>query len=92
MDDIKAVIAIFIFCASTYLVFDLFINGFNFYVLLGAIIGFALVHMIWPKSRDHESAWYDSLEFIFDLPYQTMARGLRLIGIKSGKSDIDMDL
>jgi intein/homing endonuclease len=92
MNDCIAVIAIFIFFVSSYLVYDLFSNGFNIFVLLGALIGYLIVHFIWPKNRNSESVWYDSLEFIFDLPYRTIALFLRGLFSWGRKGDIDVDL
>jgi len=86
MDDFLAVVAIFISCISGYLVFDLFYTGFSWSVLLAAIVGFILVHIIWPKRRDGDSAWYEALEFVFDLPYRVMAALVR--GITKGGSDV----
>ena len=91
MDDFLAVVAIFISCISGYLVFDLFYTGFSWPVLLTAIGGFILVHIIWPKRRDGNSAWYDALEYIFDLPYRATVALIR--GITKGGSDtVDLDL
>lgn len=92
MNDLIAVVAVAIFFVSSYLIYDLFKNGFNIYILLGAIVGFIVVHFIWPKTRDGESAWYESLEFLFDLPYRSIAFFLRAFSLKSGKSDFDIDL
>jgi len=92
MNDLIAVIAILIFFSSSYFVYDLFSNGFNLYVLLAAIIGYVIVHLIWPKTRDENSAWYDALEVICDLPYQAMALCLRTLSLRGAKSDIDIDL
>ena len=90
MDDFLAVLAIFISCISGYLVFDLFYTGFSWAVLFSAIGGFILVHLIWPKKLDEDSAWYDALEFIFDFPYRLMAALVR--GVVRGGSDVvDLD-
>jgi hypothetical protein len=91
MDDFLAVVAIFISCISGYLVFDLFYTGFSWSVLLGAAFGFILVHIIWPKKHDSDSAWYDSLEFIFDFPYRFTAACIRGV-VKGGADVVDIDL
>ena len=92
MNDFLAVFAMCIFFCSSYLVYDLFSSGFNVYVLLAAIIGYVIVHIMWPKKRDNDSAWYDMLELIFDLPYQAMALCLRTISFRGSKSDLDIDI
>lgn len=92
MNDLRVIIAILIFCISVYLVYDLIANGFNFYVLAASITGFISVHFVWPRRLPDNSAWYDALEAIFDLPYQILAFGLRSIGRAIHKPDIDIDL
>ncbi len=89
MEDFLAVIAIFISCISGYLVFDLFYTGFSWSVLLSAIVGFIIVHAIWPKGSDGESAWYNTLEFIFDFPYRATAFLIRGIAKSDG---VDLSL
>ena len=91
MDDFLAVVAIFISCISGYLVFDLFYTGFSWQVLLSAVLGFLIVHIIWPKNRDGESAWYEALEFIFDFPYRFTAACIRGL-LKGGSDAVDFDL
>ena len=73
MNDLRAAIAIFISCASTYLVYDLFVNGFSWTVLIAAMIGYCVVHMLWPKNGSSDSHWYDAMDLLFDLPYKCMA-------------------
>ncbi len=90
MDDVLAVLAIFISCISGYLIFDLFYTGFSWAVLLSAVCGFLIVHLIWPKKRDGGSAWYDALEFIFDFPYRFTAACIRGV-VKGGSDAVDLD-
>ena len=90
MDDFLAVLAIFISCISGYLVFDLFYTGFSWAVLFSAIGGFILVHIIWPKKLDSNSAWYDALEYIFDFPYRFTSACIR--GIMRGGDTVDLDV
>jgi hypothetical protein len=90
MDDFLAVVAIFIFCISGYLVFDLFYTGFSWAVLLSAIGGFSLVHAIWPKKHDEDSAWYDALEYIFYFSYRFTVACIR--GIVKGGDTVGFDL
>ena len=93
MDSLRAILAICVFAVSCYLVFDLFATGFNWFILIAAISGFILVHFIWP--REHQGdAWYDALEFIFDLPYRLIANSIRALvrGIKNSDVDAGIDL
>lgn len=94
MDDLRVIIAICIFSVSSYLVYDLFANGFNWYVLAASIMGYLLVHYIWPSKNTEDSSWYDSLEIIFDLPYRAIAIFFRGIGrlFRSSDGDIGIDL
>jgi len=91
MKDFLAVLAIFISCISGYLVFDLFYTGFSWAVLFSALAGFILVHIIWPKKQDEDSAWYNALEFIFDFPYRFTAACIRG-AVKGGSDAVDFDL
>ena len=79
MNDFRAVVAIFIACISGYLCIDMLLNGFSWVLLLAAMAGFALVHVIWPPKQNYESAWYDTAEVIFDFPYRLTASMLRTL-------------
>lgn len=92
MNDLRTVTAIFIFCVSSYLIYDLFACGFDMLVLLASISSFLIVHYIWPRDRDENGTWYELLEFIFDLPFRTIAYSLRIIGKTIGKGDADFDI
>ena len=92
MNEFRVFIAITIFSVSSYLVYDLLANNFEWFVLLTAIGGFLSVHYIWPKKSDDESAWYDALEIIFDLPYRAIALLIRSIGRIFRDGDIGIDL
>lgn len=94
MDEFRVALAIVIFSISSYLVYDLFAHGFDWIVLLLSIAGYLLVHYIWPRYSTGESAWYDPLEFIFDLPYRTIALLIRSLGklLRNNDGDIGIDL
>lgn len=94
MDDLRAVIALLIFIVSCYLTYDLLINGFDWFVCVVIIAGFWMVHLLWPRKIDSDSAWYDWLEVAVDLPYRSIALILRAVGrsIKRGGEDISIDL
>lgn len=93
MDDLRAVVAMFISCVSAFLVYDLLANGFSWSVLYAAVLGFLAVHYIWPRKTNDESAWYELLEFVFDLPYRCIALLFRGLGraVKGGDG-LDIDL
>lgn len=94
MDVVRIIAATVIFAISTYLVYDLFANGFSWIVLLFCLGGYVLVHYIWPKNTSSDSSWFDLLELIVDLPFRSIAFAIRSIGrlLKSGDGDIGIDL
>lgn len=94
MNELRVFMAVIMFTASSYFVYDLIVNGFNIAVLLFSVLGYVLAHYIWPRRFDDESAWYDFLELIVDLPFRTIAYLLRSLsrafrGVDDG---IDIDL
>ncbi|WP_028865367.1 hypothetical protein [Psychromonas aquimarina] len=94
MNEFRVFLAVVIFFISTYLVFDLFANGFDWIVLVFALVGYILIHYIWPKDKESESVWYDLLEYVVDLPFRTMAYMIRLLGriVRGSDGDIGIDL
>lgn len=92
MDGFMLVVAIFLSCISCYLVADLVMSGFSWTVLCAAVIGFVLVHCIWPRNRANESVWYEFLELVFDLPYRVIAGALRALRASLKSGDINVDL
>jgi len=94
MEVLRVLASAFIFSVSTYLIYDLFANGFNWIVIVAIVIGYTLVHFIWPKGKKQDSAWYELLELVFDLPYRTIAFFVRGIGriIRTGDGGVDIDL
>ena len=92
MNDFRAILAIFVFCISLYLIYDLWANGFSIYVFLPCILGFVVAHYLWPKERDSESHWYDALELIIEFPFRTIALALRGLSRLSGKDGVDVDI
>ena len=94
MGELRVITAIIICCLSSYLIYDLFANGFDWLALLTALAGYLLVHFIWPKHSSDERAWYDVLELIFDFPYWCIALFVRSLSraFRSGDGDIGVDL
>jgi hypothetical protein len=87
---IRFFIAFALFCLGVYLVFDLFVSGFSFFVLVAAIVCFVLAHYVKPKgsSFDDLASVFDFIDFIIDIPFRIIAGSLRVIS-KPFKGDID---
>lgn len=94
MDVIRILLAVILFCISSYLVYDLFANGFSWSILLCCLSGYVLTHCIWPKKAAEYGGWYDAFEIIIDLPYRVIALVVRSIGrvVRSSDGDIGIDL
>lgn len=92
MDEIRVAFSIVIFTISSYLVYDLFAHGFDWIVLAVSIAGYLLVHYVWPRRSTGENAWFDPLEFIFDLPYRAIALLIRSLGKLSRNNDGDIGI
>jgi len=92
MNDFRAALAVFVYCISLYLIYDLWANGFSIYIVLACLLGFVTAHYLWPKERSGESAWYEALELIIDLPFRTIAFSIRGLGRLSGKDGVDLDV
>ena len=67
-DAIRYLIAIFLICLGFYLLFDLFMSGFDVVVLLAAIGSFVLAHYVKPKngSSEDSSSFFDVLDIVVD--------------------------
>ncbi len=90
MDVIRITLASILFCISSYLIYDLFVNGFDFLVLAACILGYIAVHFLIPKKRIEESAWYEFLAEVIDIPFRFIALVLRGIGgLFRGAADFD---
>jgi hypothetical protein len=48
------------------------------------------VHIIWPKKQGNGSAWYDTLEYIFDSSYRFTTICIRGVA-KDGSDSVDLD-
>jgi len=84
MDHIRILLAVMVFGFSVHSVVDLLTNGFDLLVLVAAIAGFWITHIIWPHDRrrqnNNENDWVDFLGDILDLPYQIIVKSLRMVG------------
>ena len=95
MEFLRMVFSMVSFITGVHLVFDIFSNGFNTYVLAGIIFAFYLAHIVWPKERDRDEDFsiLDLVEFFIQLPYQSVAMVLRGIGRAFRDNDgVDVDL
>ena len=94
MNEFRVFLTVIVFFVSSYLVYDLFANGFDWAVLIATVIGYISAHYIWPKEKESDSIWYELLEFVIDLPYRTMAYSIRTLGrvFKNSDGDIGIDL
>jgi Flp pilus assembly protein TadB len=48
--------------------------------LLGMVLGFLLAYWLWPRRREVDSAWFDVLELLVELPVNALLGLLRLLG------------
>lgn len=48
--------------------------------LLVMTLGFLLAYWLWPRHREVESAWFDVLELLVELPVNALLGLLRLLG------------
>lgn len=94
MDTFRVFAATGVFCLSSYLVYDLFAQGFSWPSLIFCAAGYLAVHYIWPKKRTDYGDWYDVLEELIDLPYRAMATAIRGIGklFRHADGDTGIDL
>lgn len=77
MDVIRITLASILFCISSYLIYDLIVNGFDILVLTACIAGYIAVHFLIPKKSIEESAWYEFFAEVIDIPFRTTALLLR---------------
>lgn len=93
MNEFRVFLSVTIFSVSVYLLIDLFITGFDFFVLSGSLIGFFIAHYLWPQHKEDESAWYDLLEVVIYLPFRCISLFFRGIGriFKGADAGVDID-
>lgn len=91
MDTIRLVIALTLFLLGAYLVVDLFFSGFDYVVLVAALICFVSAHYVKPKRYDDESVSLivDLLDFVIDIPFRIITGSLRLLGRLFKDNDAD---
>ncbi len=94
MREIRAFFSLTLFCGSGILLWDLFMSGFSWLVLLGVIISYLLAYYLWPKGKTDDNPLYELVELIVELPFQILAKVLRSLGRAFSRSDggLDIDL
>jgi len=92
MNNFRVFLSISLFIISSYFIIDLIIYTIDWLLLLLSLIGFVCAHYLWPRKHDDESAWYDVLEVIIELPSRAIAlffRGLSKL-VKNADSGLDL--
>jgi len=90
MSEVRLMLAVLLFCLSTYLVIDLFIHCFDAIVLLAAVAGYVMVHWLVPDKRQFEEAdWANLLIDILDFPFKATASLLRSLGGRDAGDGFD---
>lgn len=94
MEVMRVVLATILFCMSSYLVYDLLVNGFSVVVLAACLFGYVTAHYMWPRNKIEDSAWYDLLELVIDIPFRSVAYILRSLGrvFRGSDAGVDFDL
>lgn len=92
MNNFRVFLSLSIFIVSCYLLIDLIIYTFSWVLLFCSITGFIAVHYLWPPKYDNDSAWYDLLEVVIELPFRAISLFLRGIGKLFKNADAGLDL
>lgn len=93
MDELRLVIALACFILGVYLIYDLFVNGFNLVVLSSVVGTFVLAHFVKPKRtpNDDWNILWELIDIVVDIPFKAIAIILRGVG-RASKGDIGIDL
>lgn len=96
MDNVRVFLSTLIFVLGCYLLIFLYWDGFNFFILAGAIVSFCVAHYLLPKDRrknDERFEFLDLLELIIDIPFSVIEFFFKFIGrLFKGKDGVDFDL
>lgn len=92
MSNFRVFLSISIFIISSYFIIDLIIYGFDWLLFSISIIGFVCSHYLWPPKHEDESAWYDALELVIELPFRAMSLLIRGVGKVFKNADSGLDL
>jgi membrane protein implicated in regulation of membrane protease activity len=96
MDFVRIVLSIAAFIIGFYLIVDLVVEGFDFAVLICAVVSFLLAHVLWPEhERKDDDKLYliDIIELVVQLPYNlvvTILRGIGRIAKDGGDTGLDL--
>lgn len=94
MDTIRLTLALVLFSLGLYLIFDLFVSGFNLFILGAAIGCFVLARYVKPKTyhEDDADTLSEIIDLIIELPFRLIARALRVFarGLKDNVDEIDL--
>ena len=90
IDEIRLLLAALLSCIGAYLVWDLFVSGFDVVILMSSVGCFMLAHYIKPdfRANDGSSSLWDILDFIIDIPFKAISAFLRALS-KPFKGDVD---
>jgi len=89
LNFLRILMAVLSFAFGAYLLVDLFINGFNWLILIFALLAFFAAHYLWPKGEEIDSSALELIGYIIDLPFRAIALTLRGV-ISIGKSADDV--
>lgn len=93
MSELRLLLATLLFCLGIYLLFDLFIAGFDVLILLAALACFIAAHYIKPNTKDEAdvATWWEWLDIFIDIPFRLIAALIRGLSrpFRGEKGDID---
>jgi hypothetical protein len=87
MTNFRVFLSVSVFFLGLYLLFDIFLNGFDIWIFISSLISFISAHYIFPKKYDADSYWVDLIESIVHFPFKAIAAIIR--AISSGANSID---
>lgn len=82
MSILRRITALFLFVLGVYLMIDLFLSGFEWYLLAIALACLLAAHYVSPGKDDSDSDWslLDSIDLLIHIPFRVIALGLRAFG------------
>ena len=92
MNNFRVFLSVSLFVMSSYFVYDLIFYGFSWLLFFSSVVGYIFVHYLWPLKHDHESHWYDLLEYVIDFPFRVLTITIRYIGSMFKNADSSFDL
>lgn len=92
MNEFRVFLSVSIFILSSYFVIDIIWYGFNWLLLTLSLLGFISCHYIWPEKKNDESAWYDLIEIVIELPFRCLTLFIRGLGKITKNSDSGFDI